>query len=345
MADDVLSQAEVESLLNAMDAEEADAPQVPRPAAARYGNSAPRPRERVVPYDFKRPERVGKEQMRGLQSLHEGFARNFAAALSGLLRTVVDVRLTSVDQLTYSEFVFSLENPTCFNLLKAAPLEGNFVLDINQAILYPIIDRMLGGGKENGQVARRPLTEIERRLVSRVTRLFVEQLKSAWSNVVELELAVERLETNPKLVQIVPPNEVIVLVGFELTLGDARGMLNLCMPFNSIERVSQKLAAETWSRNVSGRSSAAHVQQLTRSLNGSLVEMVVTLARSSITTADLADLQVGDIITTDQDVHNRLEVAIEGVPKFTASPGALKGHKAVQVESVLRKAAEPAGDP
>ena len=94
-----------------------------------------RPRDKVSPYDFKRPERVGKEQMRALQTLHEGFGRNFGAALSALLRTIVEVKLTSVDQLTYSEFVFSLENPTCFNLLRAEPLEGNLILDINPSIL------------------------------------------------------------------------------------------------------------------------------------------------------------------------------------------------------------------
>ena len=108
-------------------------------------------REKITPYDFKRPERVGKEQMRALQTLHEGFGRNFGAALSALLRSIVEVKLTSVDQLTYSEFVFSLENPSCFNLLKADPLEGNLILDINPSILYPIIDRLLGGGREMGR--------------------------------------------------------------------------------------------------------------------------------------------------------------------------------------------------
>ena len=112
--------------------------------------------------------------MRALQTLHEGFSRNFGAALSGLLRSIVDVKLTSVDQLTYSEFVFSLENPTCFNLIRAEPLEGNLILDINPSILYPFIDRLLGGGRDPGPLARRPLTEIELRLVSRITNLFLE---------------------------------------------------------------------------------------------------------------------------------------------------------------------------
>ncbi len=165
---DVLSQAEVENLLSAMDrsagaaADAGSAKAGPRAPGAVAGG--PKSRDKITPYDFKRPERVGKEQMRALQSLHEGFGRNFGAALSGLLRSIVEVKLTSVDQLTYSEFVFSLENPTCFNLLTAEPLEGNLILDINPSILYPIIDRLLGGGKESRPLARRPLTEIELRL-------------------------------------------------------------------------------------------------------------------------------------------------------------------------------------
>ena len=168
MDDEVLSQAEVESLLSAMDSQTGKAPSPGATAAA--VPVAPRPtlrgREKVTLYDFKRPERVGKEQMRALQSLHEGFGRNFGAALSALLRSIIDVKLTSVDQLTYGEFVFSLENPTCFNLLRAEPLEGNLILDINPSILYPIIDRLLGGGKDAGPISRRPLTEIELRLVA-----------------------------------------------------------------------------------------------------------------------------------------------------------------------------------
>src|SRR5688572_26388580 len=143
MTKDVLSQAEVESLLHSIEGAAADAQ-----AAASRKATLNKPREKIVAYDFKRPERVGKEQMRALQTLHEGFGRNFGAALSALLRSIVEVKLTSVDQLTYSEFVFSLENPTCFKLLRAAPLEGNLILDINPSILYPIIDRLLGGGKE-----------------------------------------------------------------------------------------------------------------------------------------------------------------------------------------------------
>ena len=209
------------------------------------------------------------------------------------------------------------------------------ILDINPSILYPIIDRLLGGGKESGPLARRPLTEIELRLVSRITSLFLVQLKRAWSNVLELNLAVERVESNAQLVQIVPPNEVVVLISFELTLGDVRGMMNLCIPFNAIERFSSKLTANSWVGYSRGTATEQTRDAIRRQLQAAHVEMVVTLAETRITTADLIGLRVGDIITTDKDVHSPLEVAVQGISKFLASPGRLKGHKAIQVQNHL----------
>jgi flagellar motor switch protein FliM len=331
MNDNILSPEEVESLLSAMEARAATAPGAAAPSAT-GASVANRTRDKVTPYDFKRPERVGKDQMRSLQTLHEGFARNFAAKISALMRAMVEVKLTSVDQLTYSEFVFSLENPTCFNLIRATPLEGNVVLDINPSILYPIIDRLLGGGKEPSPVARRPLTAIELRLVGRITRLFLDELKHAWENVVTLELEVERVESNPQLAQILPPNEVVVLISFELTIQDLRGMMNLCIPFNSIERISAQLSSNSWTAFRSKQSDNSTRDLISRNMRGSLVEVAVQLAQTRITTADLVGLRVGDIITTEKDVSTPLVVEIEGIPKFQASPGAFKMRKAIQIE-------------
>ena len=329
MSGDVLSQAEVESLLNAME----QGPEVGDSAPIDFANDEPRakPREKVTPYDFKRPERVGKEQMRALQTMHEGFGRNFGAALSALLRNIVEVKLTSVDQLTYSEFVFSLENPTCFNLINAPPMEGQIILDINPSILFPIIDRLLGGSADSGPPARRPLTEIELRLVGRITDLFLAEMKHAWENVAALDLEVAGVESNPQLVQIVPPNEVVVLISFELTIGDLRGMMNLCIPFNSIERIGNQLTANSWVSYGSKPPSAESIQQVGDRLGGSVVEVVVELAETGISTADLIGLRVGDIIATEKDVHRPLVVSIEGRPKLHADPGAYKGRKAIQI--------------
>jgi flagellar motor switch protein FliM len=310
------------------------------PPAEAPGAPLLKPREKVTPYDFKRPERVGKEQMRALQTLHEGFGRNFAAGLSAMLRSMVEVKLTSVDQLTYSEFVFSLENPTCFNLLKADTLEGNLILDLNPSILYPIIDRLLGGGREAGVMARRPLTEIELRIVSRITGLFLEELHRAWEAVHPVHLEVVRVESNPQLAQIVPPNEVVVVISFEVALGDIRGMVNLCIPYNTIERIGGKLSSNSWVSYGKKVVSEKSVEQLSQTLRGSLVEMVVRLASTTITTGELLGLRVGDIITTEKDVQSPLLVSVEGVPKFRAFPGAFKGHKAIRVEEVIANPAD-----
>jgi flagellar motor switch protein FliM len=333
MPDDVLSQAEVENLLRAAEGKgKAAGPAVVRPAGA-----AIKQRDRIATYDFKRPERVGKEQMRALQTLHEGFGRNFGASLSALLRKLVEVKLTNVDQLTFGEFVFGLDNPTCFNLLKAEPLEGTLILEINPSILYPIIDRLLGGGTEKSLIARRPLTEIELGLVSYITDLFLQQLKRAWENVVALDLAVMRVESNPQLVQIVPPNEVVVLIGFEVVLGEARGMMNLCIPYNAIERLGSKLTANSWVSYGRRQPTEETVQQIKENLRGSLVQLSVDLAETHIQTKDMIELRVGDLITTEKDVHSPLVVRVQGVPKFYARPGTLKGRKAMEVQGEIKR--------
>ena len=351
---DVLSQAEVESLLS--EAKAAQAVQAPPPPAASMADPMPaaaapaakappmRPREKITPYDFKRPERVGKEQMRALQTMHEGFGRNFGAGLSALLRSIVEVKLTSVDQLTYSEFVFSLENPTCFNLITAKPLEGQLILDINPSLLFPIIDRLLGGGTAQSSPVRRPLTEIELRLVARITDLFLQEMKRAWENVLELELSVDRVESNPQLVQIVPPNEVVVLISFELTVGNVRGMMNLCIPFNSIERIGNKLSANSWVAISKRAVSRESLQRLSNQIGHAAVELIVDLADTKISTADLLGLRVGDIVTTEKDVRSPLVLSIEGQPKFFTAIGAFKGRKAIRVLDNIEEEDVPLGE-
>lgn len=351
MADDALSRNEVEDLLRSMDSQDKKKrPATPpgemetRADAMLAGADALPPaksaaqRQRVVAYDFKRPERVGKEQMRAFQSLHEGFARNFGASLSALLRTIVEAKLISVDQLTYSEFVYSLEIPTCFNLLKPIPLDGNWILDISPALLYPIIDRMLGGAASPESALKRPLSEIEIRLTSRITSAFLRDLTVAWSNAVVLKLEVERIESNPQLVQIVPPNEVVILVSFELTMGKTRGMVNLCIPFNTIDRIGTKLTNNSWIGYASTRSTAASQGQITNLIAESTTEVVVTLARSTLRATDLLTLQVGDIVSTEKDIHEPLDVEVQGVVKFHAKAGALKGRKAIELLGVAESA-------
>ncbi len=349
MSEESLSQNQVESLLKAMEAVEGGPPK-PRnapkfspeksPTATGSGYSprgAAQTESRITAYDFKRPERVGKDQMRAMHSLHETLARNFGASISGMLRTMIEVKLLSVDQSTYSEFVFSLDNPSCFNVLRPAPLDGNWILDIAPALSYAIIDRMLGGDPNPNEMIRRPLTEIENRLIGRVVQQFLTQLKVSWENITPLELTVESVESNPQLVQIVPPNEVVILIGFEVLLGKNRGMLNLCIPFNTIENYNSKLSRNGWVGYGKAQPTEETRSRITSSVDAAPVDVVVTLARSKIRTADLLDLSVGDIITTEKEVSEPLELAVQDVPKYHARAGAFKGKKAVRIESIIEK--------
>ena len=355
MSEETLSQNQVENLLKAMESADDAAPS----ATAQSASSGAAPADtasrkaspnkstgllpegvRVTSYDFKRPERVGKDQMRALHSLHEALARNFGAAMSGMLRTMIEVKLLSVDQLTYSEFVFSLDNPSCFSVIKPEPLEGHWILDVAPGLSYAIIDRMLGGDPKPGETIRRPLTEIETRLIKRMIDQFLVQLSSSWENIVTLDLTIDRVESNPQLVQIVPPNEVVILVGFEVLLGKNRGMMNLCIPFNTIESFNSQLSRNGWVGYGKGKPSETTRNRISSNIDGASVDVVVTLARSKIRTGDLLDLAVGDVITTEQEVQQPLELSIQDVPKFNAQPGAFKGKKAVRIDGILEQKCE-----
>jgi flagellar motor switch protein FliM len=346
MSDETLSQNQVENLLKAMEQTGGAPPkaEAKRPAAEKKSVASPTARAgtsfggtRVTAYDFKRPERVGKEQMRAMHSVHEAIARNFGASISGMLRTMVEVKLLSVDQLTYSEFVFSLDNPSCFNVIKPEPLDGHWILDIAPGLSYAVIDRMLGGDPVPGDSIRRPLTEIENRLIGRIVSAFLIQLKAAWENIVDLELSVGSVESNPQLVQIVPPNEVVILVSFEVLLGKNRGMMNLCIPFNTVEKFNAQLSRNGWVGYGKGTPTIESRQTITQQVDAAPVNVVVTIARSTIKARDLLGLVEGDIITTEKQVNEPLELSIQDVPKFNAFAGAFKGKKAIQIQSVIDK--------
>ena len=343
MAGEVLSQEEVENLLKMMD------PGV-RPASSASGFAPGReigdrgepikgtastwtPNVKVVSYDFKTPDRVGKEQMKTLQTMHEGFGRKFAAGLSAMLRAVVDVKLTTVDQLAYSEFIFGLDNPTCFNLLRAEPLEGNLILDVNPAILFPMIDRLLGGGREPAMTARRPLTEIEQRLVLRVTKMFLQELKTAWENVVDIEFEVVQTESNPQLIQVVPPNEVVIVLCFEVAMLEVRGAITLCIPYNSFERIAGKLTSNAWT-SYSGKKQATPqtIKRISKDVRNMKALVKVKLAESKMKMHEFINLRVGDVICTQKKSDSPLMVSVEGIPKYWGVPGKYKGYTAIQIE-------------
>ncbi len=320
---DVLEQNEVDALLAAVDSGAvADDASESTSATVEAGISV---------YDFARPERVSKDQLRAITALHEGFARNFSANLSGSMRTVVEVSVASVEQLNYSEFILGLPNPTALAILSASPLHGDFIFEINPGIVYPIIDRTLGGSQEEVAIPERPLTDIEQRLTRRLISQNLSLLEEMWSDIQEIKFAVTEIESNPQLVQLVPPHEAVIVVTFEVTLGDNSGTMNLCLPYSTIEPIMGQFSTQNWFAMTRKEADDTHVTRMTRVLSGAKLEIVAYLAETTITVRELLDLQVGDVIKTNQPADGEVIICVEGKSKFKGRPGRIRRNKAIEI--------------
>ena len=322
---DVLDQSEVDALLAAVESGGVET------AVDAVGARTLRGAKEVHTYDFKRPERVSKEQMRALEGIHESFARNFGASLSGFLRTIVEVRIATAEQLTYSEFIHSLPNPTNFNLLTVEPLEGQMCLELSPLIIYPIIDRLLGGSNSELYIPQRPLTMIEQRLVACITDRALNTLTDSWSELAEVKFAISEVESNPHLVQIVAPNEVVVVLGFEIKMGGRAGTMSLCIPFNVIEPVMGKLLSQGWLAYQRRAAAEDKTEDLARALGATHVDVVAYLAETTITVDELLTLEPGDILQTNKPAGGEIILQVKGENKFAGKIGRNKDNLAAKV--------------
>jgi flagellar motor switch protein FliM len=321
---DVLDQSEVDALLAAVSETSSPVEQILTKGSQRV------PRE-VAAYDFKRPERVSKDQIRALEGIHEGFARNFGASLSAFLRTIIEVRIADTEQLTYSEFINSLPNPTCFNLIAVKPLEGSVCLEISPLIIFPIIDRLLGGSNVDAFIPQRALTGIEQRLVKRIIDRALSLLCDAWASLGVTQFEQTASESNPQLVQVVAPNEVVIVITFELKLASKAGTMSLCVPFTTIEPVLNKLATQSWLsyRRKDGR--ADQTASVINSIKGAMVNLRAFLAKTKISVRDLMELEEGDIIQTEKPANSEIAVEVEGRTKFAGRMGQFRDNRAVRI--------------
>ena len=326
---DVLDQSEIDALLTAVDTGAVQPEQQTIQVFSR--NRKDSETVEVREYDFKRPERVSKDQMRALQTLHEGFARNFGASLSGFLRTIVEVKVANCDQMTYAEFISSLPNPTSFNLLEAKPLEGQMCLEISPLIIYPVIDRLLGGTNQELFIPQRPMTLIETRLISKVTSRGLAALAEAWLGIKQINFEIAATESNPQLVQIVPPNEVVIVIGFELKMGNRAGTTNLCIPYNVIEPIMDELSAQNWFNTPKTGKSPDLQSRIEGTLSRATLTVTGLLAETTITLHDLMHLAVGDLIVTERSAGSQIVVCVEEEKSFLANIGQFKGSRALKI--------------
>ena len=235
MAEDVLSQNEIDKLLSALSTGEVSAEEV----------QAEEEERKVKTYDFKRPDKFSKDQIRTLNMLYENFARLLNTHLSTHLRTMVNVEVVSVEQLTYQEFLQSLSNPSVIGVMALPPLKGNIIMEVNTGIAFAYIDRVFGGLGEN-TLKPRILTEIEEAVMRKFIAKASEFLKESWSNVIEINPMLEAIEANPGFVQIVPPSDMVIIVTVQVKIGEVEGFMTLCIPYLVLEPVMSKLSTSFW---------------------------------------------------------------------------------------------------
>ncbi|MHC4911027.1 MAG: flagellar motor switch protein FliM, partial [Planctomycetota bacterium] len=270
--------------------------------------------------------------------LHDSFARSFGASLSGYLRTIVEVRVSHSEQITYSQFTQGLPNPTSFNLIEASPLDGQMCLELSPLVTYPIIDRLLGGNNQDLFIPQREMTPIEQRLIQTVMDRAMTSMNEAWEGVATLDFQISAMESNPQIVQIVPPNEVVIVIGFEIKLGNRAGTMGLCIPYNVIEPLITDLSAQSWA--LMSRDSDDHTwdSAIANHLNDARVEMTGVLAETSITMNELARLEVGDVIMTGRPSTAPAIISVAGKAKHIASLGQYRGNRALRVIRPVRPA-------
>jgi flagellar motor switch protein FliM len=323
---DVLSQAEIDALLNALSDGQVDAEEI----------KTTKVQKRIRVYDFKRPNKFSKDQIHSLQNIHENFCRALTTYFSGHLHSVVETKVLSIEQITYDEFIRSLPSPTILGIFNMSPLDGTLLLEMSPALAFTIIDRLLGG-QGNGSEKNRDLTEIERTIIEHRVGQIIKLIEEAWAEVFKSKPELIALETNPQFTQIVAPNEMIVLVTLEVRVGEMMGMINICLPYLVLEPILEKLSTFFLFSTQAKVTSPEQVKVIRKKIEWAKVDMTTLLGQSEILVRDLLELAPGDVIPLMQNVQEPLSIYVGNFKKFRGVPGLHGEHLAVQLTEIVEE--------
>ncbi|MBR4372801.1 MAG: flagellar motor switch protein FliM [Treponema sp.] len=325
---EVLSQDEIDQLMATMNNG--------APADALDDFKPEKETRKIKIYDFKRPDKFSKEQIRTISIMHETFGRLTSTSLSAQLRSMVHVRLASVDQLTYEEFIRSIPTPTTLAVINMDPLKGNAILEIDPSITFRIIEHLFGWSDKNPiespKPANRDLTDIEQSVMEGIIVRILANMREAWTQVIDLRPRLGQIETNPQFAQIVPPTEMVVLVTLETTIGNEEGMLNFCIPYLTIEPIISKLSSQFWFSSVRRNSTTQYLNTLKEKLSDVDMDVVAEIGSINLPIRDVLSLQVGDVVKlSNTKVGDPLVLSVGNKKKFYCQPGIVGKKMAVQV--------------
>lgn len=322
---EVLSQNEIDALLAALSAGEMSADELKKEEAEK----------KVKVYDFKRALRFSKDQIRSLTRIHENFARLLTTFFSAQLRTYVQISVASADQLPYEEFIRSIPKMTILTIFEIPPLDGRVLLEVNPNIAYAMLDRVLGGrGMSLNKIEN--LTEIETKIMSNLFEKAFSNLREAWESVADMEPMLTDFEVNPQFLQMVSPNETVVVISLNTQIGDISGMINICIPHVVLEPIIPKLSVHYWMQTQKKEREPEEVATLQKRLKQTKVPMIAQLGTSTISVQEFLQLSVGDVIQLDQTVRDPLVIKVGDVPKFIGQPGKMNKRLAVQILDVIK---------
>ncbi|MDX8365073.1 flagellar motor switch protein FliM [Cytobacillus sp. IB215665] len=320
MSGEVLSQNEIDALLSAISTGEMNAEELKKEEAEK----------KVKVYDFKRALRFSKDQIRSLTRIHENFARLLTTYFSAQLRTYIQISVASADQIPYEEFIRSIPKMTVLNVFEVPPLDGRILIEVNPNIAYSMVDRVLGGrGISVNKVDN--LTEIETSIMTNLFDKVGENLREAWSTIEEIDPILADFEVNPQFLQMVSPNETVVVISLNTQIGETSGMINICFPHVVLEPIIPKLSVHYWMQTEKKEREPEEIEALQKRIKRAVLPVTAELGTSEISIADFLNLDVGDVIQLNQQIDQPLTIKVNETPKFLGQPGKAGNKQAIQV--------------
>ena len=289
----------------------------------------------AVKFDFQRPDRIPKSQVRAIHLLHDIFVRNLVSSLSAYLRSYLTVNLVSVEQLSYAEFLEGLPSPTCMVSLGLQPYDGSGVLELNPSLAFPILEMLLGGTGKSSASIQRDITEIEQKILDGLFRIVLHDLREAWKGVTEIGFAIESMETEPQLLHLMGPNEAVVAIGVEVRIAETVGMMNIAMPSIVIKMMRQKFDQQ-WSVRKTQPSESEQARLLLMLREASLT-LEARMEGLALTVQNLLDLAEGHLLFFDRSIDSQLELVVNGRHKYSGQIVSTGRKRALLVDQVIER--------
>ena len=322
---EVLSQSEIDNLLKALSTGELDAED--------YKDSD---EKQVKVYNFSTPSKFSKEHLRTLETIFEHYGRLLYINLPAYLRKTVQVEVMNAEAVLYKEYSQALSNPVLLGLIDFSPLEGTIVMELATNLGYAIIDRMLGGAGVSLE-KKREFSEIEISIIERIMTICVDMLREPWQNVVDVHPRLTRIETNPQFTQIISPQEMVAIVTMSVRIGDVDGLMNICLPYMTLENVMDKLNTKYWFAALKEKDENSYEEAIESLISQSVIPIKARLGSTHLSVTEFVNLQKGDIIKLDAAVGDELDVFVGNIKKFKALPGSASDNYAVRVTSIIRE--------